>query len=202
MRRGGLKKRSHRAGGKKWYHVSGCLTLRQSSARSAAPPTRTPHAEAPQSWRESAGLLVPTMREDARKNPLRLPIRTKPVSGAFEFVDHAIGKAAQMPLKLQTAVVGALVGLTVAKTPTNFVVLFMDDNGWGDSGVNTNGAVKETPRSVPHPSPPPQALSLPAAGLAFPSARLSGAWASPRRSTSRRPAPTSPGILRGRHAIL
>ena len=33
---------------------------------------------------------------------------------------------------LQTVVVGALVGLTMAKTPTNFVVLFMDDNGWGD----------------------------------------------------------------------
>ena len=67
-----------------------------------------------------------------------------------------------MPLKLQTAVVGALVGLTVAKTPTNFVVLFMDDNGWGDSGVNTNGAVKETPRYyVPQPSPPPQAAVPP-----------------------------------------
>jgi len=56
---------------------------------------------------------------------------------------------------LQTVVVGALVGLTMAKTPTNFVVLFMDDNGWGDSGVNTNGAVKETPRcgELPRPSP-------------------------------------------------
>ena len=30
--------------------------------------------------------------------------------------------------------------------PQNFVVLFMDDNGWGDSGVNSKGRVKETPR--------------------------------------------------------
>ena len=27
----------------------------------------------------------------------------------------------------------------------NFVILFMDDHGWGDVGCNTNGEVKETP---------------------------------------------------------
>ena len=27
----------------------------------------------------------------------------------------------------------------------NFVVLFLDDHGWGDVGCNTNGTVKETP---------------------------------------------------------
>ena len=32
------------------------------------------------------------------------------------------------------------------KPRTNFVVLFMDDNGWGDAGVSTNGSVAETPR--------------------------------------------------------
>ena len=29
--------------------------------------------------------------------------------------------------------------------PPNFVVLFLDDHGWGDAGFNTNGAVTETP---------------------------------------------------------
>ena len=60
----------------------------------------------------------------------------------------------RMPLTMRTVVMGALLGLTTAKSPTNFVVLFMDDNGWGDSGVNTNGSVKETPKYAPPPPPP------------------------------------------------
>ena len=36
------------------------------------------------------------------------------------------------------------VGSSGAEKP-NFVILFMDDHGWGDVGCNTNGEVKETP---------------------------------------------------------
>jgi arylsulfatase A-like enzyme len=46
---------------------------------------------------------------------------------------------------------GAMIALVAGQAaavdkPTNFVVLFMDDNGWGDSSVNMGAdAVHETP---------------------------------------------------------
>lgn len=42
--------------------------------------------------------------------------------------------------------VSHLAAVAGADSPTNFVVLFMDDNGWGDSSVNMGvQAVHETP---------------------------------------------------------
>ena len=47
-------------------------------------------------------------------------------------------------MHLQLAAWAALAAATPATKP-NFVILFMDDHGWGDVGCNTGGAVKETP---------------------------------------------------------
>ena len=47
-------------------------------------------------------------------------------------------------------------GLGLAAKPPNFVVLFLDNYGWGNAGFNTNGTVIETPHmdrltaSTPH----------------------------------------------------
>eukprot|EP01063_Lacrimia_lanifica_P022926 TRINITY_DN30436_c0_g1_i1.p1 TRINITY_DN30436_c0_g1~~TRINITY_DN30436_c0_g1_i1.p1 ORF type:complete len:549 (+),score=163.06 TRINITY_DN30436_c0_g1_i1:35-1681(+) len=38
-----------------------------------------------------------------------------------------------------------LAAAAAAAMPPNFVILFLDDHGWGDVGCNTNGSVTETP---------------------------------------------------------
>lgn len=50
-------------------------------------------------------------------------------------------------LTLRAAMLSAIaLAAAAADKPTNFVVLFMDDNGWGDSSVNMGAdAVHETP---------------------------------------------------------